>query len=480
MKKLLFLFLVILLSLALFACGDVEQTGDTVTTEDVTTSTVVTTEPPTFPLTHDILPELSYLGRVFTAYNAGPGLVSDQNGTTDEDSYVKVIPSTTAEKLLAYTKILEENGYRSVATTEVDGDVYYTYEKYGKLFYFYYNQKLGETRVIVDNSSVELSKIVPQYTPKAEDTVAFYQYSLNYRYADKEGFDPVVYTESVSQDSGMSYVLKLADNSVVVIDGGGSKQSTVKSRQGFLDFLRSITETPEGEKVRIATWIFTHAHGDHMVFANEFLREQYQQIELLGMAYNFPSYQVLGSGYAGTVFEIKGTLEERYPDVLYHKLHTGEVLDMAGITIEVVYTHEDAINRLGVSKIGDFNSTSTVMKITIGGKSIMILGDIGGAAQEVIVAMHSAEYLKCDAVQASHHGFNSLNTLYPLINAPIALFPQSAFCLKDPENSRGNLKEYQEVMTYSSEEYFAHKYTYEFTVQNGEFVIRALPRYDAQ
>lgn len=481
MKKLIFLFLIIVLSLALPACGETPQTSDVVTTQGVTTSAPITTETPTFPLTHDVLPNLSFLGRLFlNAYNAGPGLASDENGLTDEDSYVKVIPRTTAEKLLAYTKILEENGYRAVATTELDGDIYYTYEKYGKLFYFYHNGKLGETRVIVDNSSDELSKILSQYTQTDEDTVAFYQYSLNYRFADKEGYDPVIYTESKSQDCGMSYVLKLADNSVVVIDGGGDHQSTAKSRQGFLKFLREITSTPEGEKVRITMWLFTHAHGDHVMFADYFLKEQYKNIELVSVGYNFPSYQMLSSGYNASTFDFKETLALRYPDLLFHKLHTGEVLDMAGVTVEIVYTHEDAITTLGKSEIGDFNSTSTVMKITVGGKSIMILGDIGGAAEKTIVAMHSEEYLKCDAVQASHHGFNSLPTLYSQINAPIVFFPQSAFCLKDPENSRGNLKEYEEVMTYASEEYFAHKYTYEFTVQNGEITIRALPRYDAQ
>ena len=154
-------------------------------------------------------------------------------------------------------------------------------------------------------------------------------------------------------------------------------------------------------------------------------------------------------------------------------------MNMAGGKIEVVFTHEDAVSAAGSSEIGDFNSTSTVLKITIDGMSIMLLGDISDVAENTIVAMHTPAYIKSDMVQATHHGFNFLNKLYPMINAKIAVFPQSAFYMKDPNNGQSNLYKYQQIMTYSDEEYFAHKYTYKFTVENGAFKAEALPRYDA-
>ena len=431
-------------------------------------------------LSHSIMPDFSSLGRVSATYNAGPGLLSDQFGTTVQDALMKVIGGTTAEKLANYTRVLENNGYKLVSRNVLDGDTYYTYEKYGKLFYLYHNAKVRETRIIVDNASQKLSEIEVNYTPKADDTCEFYQYSLNYDLANKTGYDPVIYTENTSQNCGMMYVIKLADNSVIVVDGGGDKQSTVKSRAGFLKFLREITKTPEGEKVRIAAWYFSHAHGDHVMLATDFMTEHRESIDLISLLYNFPSYQVKGSGYDKSVFTLKEKIAKHFPDVLYHKLHTGEVLNMAGVTIDVVYTHEDAVSSQGTSEIGDFNSTSTVLKITVEGMSIMLLGDMSGAAENAIVAMHTPAYLKSDMVQVTHHGFNFLDKLYPLINAKIAVFPQSAFYVKDPNNGQSNLYKYQQVMTYSDEEYFAHKYTYKFTVVNGAFKAEALPRYDAK
>jgi len=431
-------------------------------------------------LSFENLPDFSTLGTVSPTYNAGPGLVSDRFATTTEDSFVKVITNTDAKKLEGYTAVLRENGFKEISKNVLDGDTYYSYEKYGKLIYLYHNHRISETRIVIDNASDRLSKLEIDYTPKAGDTTEFYQYSINYDLANKVGYDPVVYTESGTINCGMCYIIKLADNSVIVIDGGHEKQSTQRSRQGLLDFLRKITDTKAGEKVRIATWFFSHAHGDHVRLGSDFINDFHDEIDLMSVTYNFPSYQYMSSGYDSNTFNLKQSINTHFPRTRYHKLHTGEVMNMAGVMIEVVYSHEDAITSNGTTEIGDFNSTSTVLKITFDNKTLMLLGDTNTEAENAIVAMHSGAYLKSDMVQVSHHCFNFLNKLYPLINAKIALFPQSAFNVKDPANGQGNLYKYQSVMVYATEEYFAHKYTYKFTVVDGKVVSEALPRYDAK
>ncbi len=431
--------------------------------------------------TPDMMPDLSVMGTVSSAtYNAGPGLANDRVSTTPEDALLKVISNTTAEKLASYTQTLEDSGYTLLNKNTLDGDTYYTYEKYGTLYYLYHSSRIGETRVIVDNCSDPLSKLAVDYTPKAGDTTEFYQYSLNYDLADKAGYDPVVYTESGTINCGMCYIIKLPDNSVIVVDGAHEKQSTAKSRAGLVNFLKEITLTPDGQKVKVAMWYFTHAHGDHVRLAADILNEYTDEINLVSVTHNFTSYHQVGRGYDANTFLLKDVINERYPNVLFHKLHTGEVFTMAGVKMEVVYTHEDATTASASSEIGDYNASSTVLKITLDGKSIMLLGDISEVAEKAIVGMHSAEYVQSDAVQVAHHCFNFLYKLYPMINAKIALFPQSMFYLKDPANGQSNLYKYQLVMEYADEEYFAHKYTYKFTVVNGKLTAEALPRYDAR
>lgn len=427
------------------------------------------------PLTMESLPDLSVIGNVSAVYNCGPGLMSDRTDFTEEDSYMTVITSTNADKLKAYVDTLPEYGFRFESKTTVDGDDYYTYSKYGSLVYLYYNRRNREARVITDNSSDLLSKITYEYEKKAGETTEFYQYSINYTGNDKAGYDSVQYTEAGSINCGMLYIIKLPDNKVILIDSGHETQSSKASRAGLMKFLREITGTPANEKVEIAMWYFTHAHGDHVRLASDFMGEYHNQIDLQSVTYNFPSYQVLSGGYDGNTFTLKNTINRYFPDVLYHKLHTGEVLNLAGVQMDVVYTHEDAVAANGNSEIGDFNSTSTVLKITMDGKTIMLLADISGVAENAIMAMHTKTYLKSDAVQVSHHCFNYLDQLYPAIDADIAIFPQSAYNAK-----AGNTGKYESVMKYASEEYFAHKYTYKFTVKNGTIKAEPLARYDQQ
>lgn len=432
-------------------------------------------------LSLDNLPSYDGLGDVAdSVYNAGPGLASDLNFTTTEDSFMAVISNTTAEALEDYLVSLEKSGYVKISENTLDSDTYYTYGKFGALVYLYHNKRIAETRIIVDNSSDPLSELSYEYTPKAGEYTALYQYSLNYSNANRADYDPVIYTESGAPNNGMCYIIKLSDNKLVMIDSGAEDQSTAKSRAGLMEFMREITGTKDGEKVTIAMWYFTHAHGDHTALAGQFLKEYHDQVELEATAFNFPSYQVLGGGFDEISFTTKNIMKQYYPDIVYHKLHTGESFTLADLRIDVVYTHEDAVSAAGTTEIGDFNSTSTVLKMYFDGIEYMQLGDMSGVAEAAIVSVHSAEYLKSDMMQVAHHCFNYLDNLYPLIRADVALFPQSMYNCKNLENDGDNLYKYQSIMKYATQEYFAHKFTYKLTVnEDGEIEAEALPRYDA-
>ena len=422
------------------------------------------------PLTIESLPNISNFGKIHKVYNCGPGLMSDRFDFTEEDSYLAVFKPILKVKFNAYVASLSDYGYRFVSKTTLDGDDFYTYSKNGSFVYLYYNQKTLTAKIITDNSSDPLSDISYEYEKKDGEYAAFYQYTMNYDNNDIEGYDPVDYVEAIRY-SGMMYIIKTHDNKVILVDSG--QNSTEASLAGLLDFLREITGTKENEKVDIAAWYFTHAHDDHVTVANHFIEAYHDQLNLHSVIFNFPSYQVINKKYDSGAFLLKDNLQKYFPSVSYHKLHTGEILNFGGVKMEVVYTHEDAVTVSGESAVVHFNCTSTVVKVTMDGKTLMILGDMGAEAEKKIMEMHSSEYLKSDLVQVSHHCYNYLGKLYPAIDADIAVFPQS------PYNAKvGNTDKYSLVMKYSKEEYFAHKYVYKFTVKNGKLVAEALPRYD--
>ena len=69
----------------------------------------------------------------------------------------------------------------------------------------------------------------------------------------------------------MIYVIKLCDDSLVMIDGGHIFQWNEEAEEGLWNFLKAITNTKDG-KVKIAAWYFTHAHDDHTDGCTKLLR----------------------------------------------------------------------------------------------------------------------------------------------------------------------------------------------------------------
>ena len=99
-----------------------------------------------------------------------------------------------------------------------------------------------------------------------------------------------------------------------------------------------------------------------------------------------------------------------------------------------------------------------------------MLGDVYHMGANTMLKMHSKDYLKSDVLQVAHHGYNDMANLYKVIGAQIALFP-NAMTAKDGST-------YKTVMAFAKEAYFAHKWTYRLTVENGAIKITEVKRYD--
>ena len=71
-----------------------------------------------------------------------------------------------------------------------------------------------------------------------------------------------------------------------------------------LNFMRKITNTSENDKVKIRGWFFSHAHGDHVFGAHQFVTMYHDYIDVESVLFNFPAYGVVG-GYDGGTFKMK-------------------------------------------------------------------------------------------------------------------------------------------------------------------------------
>lgn len=394
-------------------------------------------------------------------YNAGPGLMSDSVAATPEDSYMQTIGQTNADEFEQYINKLTEFGYEQTHKGQTEGNLYAQFAGDGKNIYAYYIDSLKIARVIDDRSSVPLTDY--SYTVEPNGSTTIYQYGLAQTSNSK-----------TTMNCGMLYVIKLADNSLFIIDGGHPYQATDKAAEGFMTFLHEITGTEAGETLNVAGWFITHAHNDHVALTAKVLHQYHNEFNLERIMFNFPSFQTVRSGYTAFITTwFKHVVNTYYPETLYIKPHTGMNFNLADMNIEVMYTHEDAVPFFNPTKmeLGNFNSSSTILNLTFeSGKNFMVLGDADTEAEKLVTEMYNnPETFKSDIVQVTHHNFNYMKTLYEWIAPSLALVPNS----RSNANSGDNRPKLQPVIDSAGARniYYEGNGTDGFSIVDGEWAL---------
>ena len=401
-------------------------------------------------------------------YLSGQGLTSSP--TDAKENRMQLISDTNEAQFKAYLDKLSKNGFAREFYRAEDGNLFASYIKGSVRVYTYFMSRTGEVRVVREDASamVSLSEFGYSYQKKAGDQTVIYQYAVPLR--DGSHFKSEGYI-----DCGMLYVIKLADNSLIIMDGADNSQFPDTQVDNFMAMLREITGTKDGDTIRIAAWYISHAHGDHYSGFRNFVRKYSQYIDMERVCFAFPSMlsgnTALTSANSGQKAIIN--LVNSYcsdDDTIFLRLHTGQKFTLADVTIEVVYTHEDVVNvTTAKSPITSHNDSSSVIRFTIDGMTMMMMGD----AQELdamprIIKNWSAGYLRSDGIQLAHHVLNDLSPLYHIVKAPVLLIPQS---LHRIEEHRVCPKPYGAAKTYAREGmiFFENEYTVGLAVVNGEW-----------
>lgn len=360
-------------------------------------------------------------------YDAGPMPGDDDDGPIGEDSRMLLVADTCKREYEEYLDKLCGMGYRKIFENHTQAVDCCQLIREGELLYVYYTLQSKEVRIIADQASLPLEEFSYSYNEETRDSgiginpdsAEIYQYGLYY--------DPQNGHSPTTINCGMFYVIRLADNRLVMIDGGHHLQCSAEAVEGMFRFLRRITKTKEGERIQVAAWFFTHAHDDHMAACVRLLRTYPKILEIERVMCNFPSRRACEghSDFSG----LWVTLRELCPDVRCLKLHSGQRITLANVCFDVLYTHEDAVRHETpeVFPFEDFNCTSVIMKMTTGGGTIMWLGDTGVETEALVAERIPAPLWKSDVVQVAHHAFNFLSRLYALIDADYAMVPNSRY-----------------------------------------------------
>ncbi len=383
-----------------------------------------------------------------------------------DKSLMRQINETTAEAFTEYCRMLEEQGYQKTFGNEIDGNLYRAYTAPdGSRWYVYYltaDGKTGTARVIHECAA---SATLEDFCYTAEGEGEFYAFNLNTEADD-------------------TYLIRLSDNKWIVIDGGTTKWKMVDAEGRFADslykFMRERSGLKDGDKLVIASWYLTHGHRDHFMAFGAMIERYHENIRLERIIANIPDHDVIDHNSNLSDFRCAMEILQRYfPNVMYLKAHTGMKIQLANVTISVLYTQEDHLdfwikNKQSFwdkwkfyssmdkdapdyeecrqsYKVYDINNTSLNALFSFDGITLLELGD-GFRWHELMRPYYSDTTLLADIIKTAHH-FNNEETVQSYCELceygqPVCLFIASEQIRKEQneQKMRAALKKDQKLI----------------------------------
>ena len=320
-----------------------------------------------------------------------------------------VFGDTTDADLEYYTEQLECAGFSRVWQNQIEENRFVRYEKDGNFVHVTYRGRMRRTSIISGDSG-RCRTVLPEKTECEGDcSVTLTQLALDYS----------------GGAFGMCYVIRLADSSFIIIDGG-----QIRVKNGYpktydhvrlYTLLTELNKRADGEIV-INGWFMTHEHSDHFALFYWFCKEYGSKIRVDkyydcsctdAVAYNAknPEYHTT-RGRLNVAQEWCGGFERV-------TLISGDVIEMGDVKLEILYTVDD----LFPERLHYFNDASFVCTMTYGGQRTLWLGDICTAPSRFLRENYSEKTLKSHIVQLAHHGLNGAEKeLYDIADGRVLLW----------------------------------------------------------
>ena len=194
---------------------------------------------------------------------------------------------------------------------------------------------------------------------------------------------------------------------VAVVDGGDVADAEALGR--LLKKLGGVVER----------WFITHNHSDHWGALHGIMtRHPELKPTIKSLHYAFPPEDWFAQHEPdcnAPSRNFRGQLQQhRYWP---HPLKKGEVYDLGGLTFEVLNDYDLSITRNAC------NNASICLSAKMGGKSILVTGDLGAEASDKLVREIPAK-LPHDVVFMSHHGqFGASRAFYAAVRPKVAIWP---------------------------------------------------------
>ena len=331
--------------------------------------------------------------------------------------------------------------------------------------------------------SVELFRKYNPWPSAMIEPYEFIQESLDQKEAELRGFASRLSFEAEAPPTAQlnattkihqlptacGYIIQTRENKIIIVDGGWRDNNTEGTY--LFSYLQKITgdATPH-----INAWFITHAHADHHGCVPTFADLYKDRVTIDAFYYHYPTYEQIGKYLSGCgVDDTWGAVDwlptwllpnfknaEGGPTkgIICNTKHSGlcnNSFDFDEVHIDILLTFEDVAwaadnvsgrysgtsanegrvfsNKTFKELLNDnFNETSMVFRVTVGGKNVLFTGDINYIGGYMLNKFHDAyakdqrSYysIKSDYVQVSHHGHYGLpKNSYTRIDPDVAMWP---------------------------------------------------------
>ena len=308
-----------------------------------------------------------------------------------------------SESLGVYVNYLKELGFEEYQSIDNSSVAAATYFKENVTVHAYYLKRCRELRVITQRDWA-LPARAGAYEKVCD--VAVTQIGLDY--SDPKGV------------GGMGYLIRLEDGSFVVIDGGWND----KDAAILYDLL--LTQKPESVEIPvISAWIITHAHIDHCGVYNWFVRNYKDKVRVDQLIGNDPTDFIHSRLDNPPHIFAHAKRCRDFEGCVYSKVHTGQTLTFPGITMNIIYSHEDIYPNF----MYEINGAATIVFDVVVDSDktrFFFIADVTEEGAGYLVRMYGQD-VKCDVLQIGHHGNKGGSLeLYSSCSPRIALWPARA------------------------------------------------------
>ena len=233
--------------------------------------------------------------------------------------------------------------------------------------------------------------------------------------------------QSVTDTICDSFIITTEDGKVLVIDGGHRSET-----EYFLNYLKGVTGK---RKPHIDAWFLSHPHDDHCEVFLEVVANHSGEVTFDKVYANFPEasfYEGIDEWCVAVISEfdrLRPAFAEKVAE-----LHEGDVFNVGAAKFTVFYTFNPEW------KGG--NDGSTIMRMDLGGTSVMFTGDATATPGNYVVEKYGESgLLHCDYCKMAHHGQDGVDrNFYEAVAPKVCLWPTPTWVY---ENTNGNLHTFE-------------------------------------